>query len=175
MNPPPHDSQPEPGTGKRVWWLGRRGEGYVVVQVLLFALVVFGPRRLQGWAIWSQGALSLGQVFGSVLFLLGAGLAITGLIALGRNISPFPHPLENASLVIKGPYRIVRHPIYSGIFLAALGWGCLVAGTLTLVYAAILLLFFDIKTRREERWLRVKFEAFSRYHTEVRKLNPFIY
>jgi protein-S-isoprenylcysteine O-methyltransferase Ste14 len=86
-----------------------------------------------------------------------------------------PHPKEDASLVEHGAYRIVRHPIYSGIILGAFGWALLVNSAITLVLAAVLLLFFDIKSRREEQWLGDKFDGYAAYQQRVRKLLPFLY
>jgi protein-S-isoprenylcysteine O-methyltransferase Ste14 len=46
---------------------------------------------------------------------------------------------------------------------------------ITLLLAAILFLFFDMKSRREEKWLSNKFENYPAYQQRVRKLVPFIY
>lgn len=157
------------------WWKGSRGEWYVVVQGLLFLLVAFGPQDLPGMPEWSTGLQFAGLVLGVVLIGLGGLLAGSGLLYLGKNLSPFPHPLDDAQFVSRGPYRIVRHPIYSGIILGALGWAGVVHGTLTLAYALLLLVFFDLKTRREEKWLKKKFSDYQEYQQKVRKLIPFVY
>jgi protein-S-isoprenylcysteine O-methyltransferase Ste14 len=74
-----------------------------------------------------------------------------------------------------GPYGWVRHPIYSGLILAAFGWALIAQGWLTLLWAVVLLVFFDIKSRREERWLMARFPAYASYRKRVRKLIPLIY
>jgi protein-S-isoprenylcysteine O-methyltransferase Ste14 len=48
-------------------------------------------------------------------------------------------------------------------------------GWLTIGYAIILLVFFDIKSRREERWLSEKFSGYAAYQKRVRKLIPLLY
>lgn len=160
---------------KHPWWQGPRGEGYVVIQFLLFALVAFGPETAPGlprWATpWSTAAFWLGLVMG----LAGAGLLLAGLVTLGQNLTAVPHPKDNATLVQTGAYALVRHPIYSGIILGAIGLALLQASTLVLLYALLLLLFFDIKSRREEQWLAAKFSRYPQYQQRVRKLIPFIY
>ena len=50
----------------------------------------------------------------------------------GENLTPFPEPLPGARLVESGAYRLVRHPIYGGLILGALGWGLLTASPLAL-------------------------------------------
>lgn len=61
-----------------------------------------------------------------------------------------------------GAYSLVRHPIYSGLILAAFGWALLRGSPLGLIYGVVLLVFFDLKARREERWLAAKFAAYPR-------------
>jgi protein-S-isoprenylcysteine O-methyltransferase Ste14 len=157
------------------WWKGTRGEWYVVVQVGLFVLVVFGPRNLPGAAAWPVPWSSVAAAAGVVLAACGGALAIGGAISLGGSLTALPYPREDASLVETGPYAIVRNPIYSGLILAAFGWGLFVNGWLTLLWAAVLFAFFDIKSRREERWLCEKFPKYADYQRRVRKLVPWVY
>ncbi|VAW42845.1 hypothetical protein MNBD_CHLOROFLEXI01-2476 [hydrothermal vent metagenome] len=78
-------------------------------------------------------------------------------------------------MVEHGAYRWVRHPIYSGLIFGAFGLALLRGGTLSLLYALILFIFFDIKSRKEESWLREKYADYTAYQQRVRKLIPFIY
>jgi protein-S-isoprenylcysteine O-methyltransferase Ste14 len=161
--------------GKTPWWHGKRGEWYVIVQVGLFILVAAGPRTWPGLPVWSPFWSRLGTVGGELLFLGGALLAIAGAMSLGGNLTPLPRPKDDATLVVAGVYRLVRHPIYSGLAAMAFGWGLWVNGWLTLGYALLLFVFFDLKSRREERWLREKFPEYAAYQRRVCKLIPFIY
>ncbi|HRD84839.1 MAG TPA: hypothetical protein PLF63_06680, partial [Rubrivivax sp.] len=85
-------------------WMGRRGEGYVVAQVFLFALVVFGPRTWPGWAPWATPWTWLGWALGLALGGAGGLLALAGLVNLGRNLTALPHPKDDATLVVAGAY-----------------------------------------------------------------------
>ena len=115
------------------------------------------------------------MIAGALLLALGAALSIAAAVHLGSNLTPLPHPKDDASFVASGPYRVVRHPMYGGVILLALGWAFHVEGVLTLGYAALTVLFFDIKTRREETWLLQRFPEYAAYRRRVRKLIPFIY
>lgn len=157
------------------WWQGPRGEGYVIVQFILFALVGFGPKQMPGLPLWEPPWSTIGFGLGLLLGLMGAGLILLGLFNLGTNLTPFPRPRANNTLVDTGAYAMVRHPIYSGIIIGAVGWACLFASTLTLMYALILFLFFDIKSRQEEKWLADKHPQYQTYQDRVCKLLPFIY
>ena len=162
-------------TPQTPWWKGARGEWYVVIQIALLLLVLFGPRTLPGWPMWTYPYTLLGSIAGSVLLLMGGLLLIAGIFRLGSNLTAVPYPKDQSRLVETGPYQLVRHPMYSGAILMAFGWACWVHGWLTIGYAIILFVFFDIKARREERWLKEKFSGYAAYQKRVRKLIPFIY
>lgn len=160
---------------KQPWWKGPNGEWYVIIQVILFGLVAFGPASFPGWPIWVGVWRTSTIVAGLVLGGLGGLLVLGGLVSLGSNLTAVPRPKENAHMVEHGAYRWVRHPIYSGIILGAFGLGLLRGGWLSLLYALILFLFFDVKSRREEVWLREKYDDYEAYQQRVRKLIPFLY
>ena len=155
------------------WWKGTRGEWYVVGQIALMVLVFLGPQTwsgLPGWTFYPQ----LCSIIGSVLLVVGGILLFAGIFKLGANLTAMPYPKEQGTLIETGPYQCVRHPMYGGI-LIPFGWALWVQGWLTLAYAIILLIFFDIKSRREERWLKEKFSGYVAYQKRVRKLIPFVY
>jgi protein-S-isoprenylcysteine O-methyltransferase Ste14 len=97
------------------------------------------------------------------------------MLALGRNLTPFPKPIQGGKLVMHGPYRFVRHPIYAGLIFSTLGWALVRANLLGLALVMLLLLFFDLKSRREERWLREAYPEYEAYQQRVHKLAPWVY
>lgn len=157
------------------WWKGAKGEWYVVIQVVLFGVVAFAPATLPGQEPWSGLWRSISLIIGFALIGVSGVLAFTGLLNLGSNLTAVPRPKHDAHMVEHGAYGVVRHPIYSGIILGALGLGLLRGGWLALFYGLILFLFFDIKSRREEVWLREKYDNYVDYQQRVHKLIPFIY
>ncbi len=157
---------------QNAWWKGERGEWYVVAQAGLFFMAVFGP--LSGWG-WSFPASILALAAGSVFLLLGSLLFITGILRLGANLSALPYPKPESTFVENGPYRIVRHPMYSGAILIAFGWAFVIHNWLALGIALVVFVFFDFKSRREEAWLKEKFQGYAAYQQRVRKLVPLLY
>lgn len=157
------------------WWKNARGEWYVVAQIALFALVAVGP-LLPDVALDLPAGLRNALIGAGLALLAGGGaLALAGLLALDGNLSILPHPKAGAHLVERGPYALVRHPIYGGIILGAIGWALLFRSPITLAIALALLVFFDAKSRREERWLARAFPQYRAYQRRVRKLLPFLY
>ena len=150
------------------------GVGFVVVQAILLGLLFFGPARLNaGEACGMQNAVF--QWLGYAVFIVGSGIAIMAAFHLGKNLTPLPKPKDNAELVQTGLYRWVRHPIYFGVILLALGWGLIQQTTLVWMYVFALIIFFDMKSRKEEKWLCERFSEYPKYQGRVRKLVPWIY
>lgn len=150
------------------------GVGFVVVQAILLGLLFFGPVRLNaGEACGVQNALL--QWLGYAVFIVGSSIAILAAFHLGKNLTPMPKPKDNAELVQTGLYRWVRHPIYFGVIVLALGWGLIQQTLLVWIYVLVLMVFFDIKSRKEEQWLCERFPEYPEYQGRVRKLVPWIY
>jgi protein-S-isoprenylcysteine O-methyltransferase Ste14 len=149
--------------------MGKRGEGWVVLQLLLFALIFVSPRfeavQLPLWL----------RLIGAVVILGGGLLGTLGIIGLGKNLTPFPRPKEGGHLVTTGVYGLVRHPIYTGIIFGSLGWALLTNTLLGVGFVVVLFLFFDLKSRREERWLIEAYPDYPTYQKRVKKLVPFLY
>ena len=142
------------GAEHEPWWKGARGEWLVVVQVLLIALVFFGPRRVGDTPTWSFPFAHACPFVGGVLMIGGSVLLVAGGVGLGRGLTPLPYPKVTSKLVQIGPFALVRHPMYGGGLLLAMGWALCVQGWLTLGYVITLFVFLDMKSRREELWLR---------------------
>lgn len=157
------------------WWQGARGEWYVAGQVALIVLVFFGPRTWPDGPLLSFPNPRLASIAGIILIVGGLLLMTAGGLWLGRSLTPLPHPTATSTLVETGPFHLVRHPMYSGGLLLALGWAAWVRGPLTIGYAVLCFVFLDIKSRREERWLRERFAGYAGYQARVRRLIPFVY
>lgn len=149
--------------------MGKRGEGWFILQLFLFAIIFFAPTIAP-----FQFPLEL-RACGLPLLLIGGVMGTLGLVSLGVNLSPFPKPVENGQLVTHGAYRFVRHPIYAGLILGTLGWGLLMATLLGIAFAIVLFIFFDLKSRREEEWLTQAYPGYPAYQRRVRKLIPWVY
>jgi protein-S-isoprenylcysteine O-methyltransferase Ste14 len=65
--------------------------------------------------------------------------------------------------------------MYAGSLLAAAGWALVRHGWLTLAYTALLFVLFDLKARREEKWLLETYPDYAEYQRRVRRLIPFVY
>jgi protein-S-isoprenylcysteine O-methyltransferase Ste14 len=149
-----------------------RGGWWVLAQVPVM-LGAFGVPML--WGDSPFDGANTAQIAGLALTLLGALLAIAGLLALGSALTPFPHPRDNATLRQSGLYGWVRHPIYGGIIISSFSWSAAWLSVPGLLCSLATLYFFNRKIAREERSLRVRFPDYSTYAARVKKLVPWIY
>jgi protein-S-isoprenylcysteine O-methyltransferase Ste14 len=152
--------------------LGRRGEGWVALQVVLVIGIVaagfYGPP-------WSGPGRALGALAGAGLIASGVGLVAAGILRLRRQLTAFPKPVPGGRLIQDGAFGLVRHPMYGGAVLAALGWGLATASLMGLAGALVLGVFFDLKSGREEAWLAEQFGGYAAYRRRTHKLIPWLY
>jgi protein-S-isoprenylcysteine O-methyltransferase Ste14 len=158
------------------WRHGKRGEYLVFLQgILLIGFILLPIYQLPGFKI--ESPLLIYMTWG-IAALLGSGgliFILKGFLDLGRNLTPLPYPKEDGELVKTGVYRIVRHPLYSGIILAALAWTIFQFSCSHLIASIVLLVFFDLKASQEETWLNEKYPDYSNYRQQVKKLLPWVY
>jgi protein-S-isoprenylcysteine O-methyltransferase Ste14 len=149
--------------------MGKRGEGWFILQLVFFALILFAPRipPLE-FPVWLR-------ILGLAIIVLGGVFGTGGALALGHNLTPFPRPIEGGALVTSGGYPWGRPPIYPGLILGTLGWSLWRSSLLGWGLAVLLFVFFDLKSRREERWLLEAYPDYAEYRRRVRKLIPFVY
>jgi protein-S-isoprenylcysteine O-methyltransferase Ste14 len=157
---------------RRLPSLGGRGEGWFLLQLVLFAAIAAAGAAGPAWGGLARSA---GEVVGAVLIGAGGLLSVRGVLDLRENLTPFPKPLPGASLVETGSYGLVRHPIYGGLILGAAGWGLFMASPLAVLIALCLGVFFDLKSRREEVWLAEQFADYGAYRSRTRRMLPWVY
>jgi len=123
------------------------------------------------------GSLAVAPVRWVAIALLAAGMAlgIASRRALGNSFTPFPKPVEGGQHVARGPYRHVRHPMYAAIVTASAGWALLWQSAAGALATIALLVLFDLKARREERWLEETYPGYAEYRRRVRKFIPLVY
>jgi protein-S-isoprenylcysteine O-methyltransferase Ste14 len=146
----------------------------VRIQLVVIA-VAFVAARLGAFHGHLHPAGPVRSVIGLVLFGMGLLFAVWARVHLGSNWGTPMTQKQDPELVTSGPYRLVRHPIYSGILLAgvgtsvALGWRILVVFGLSAIY-------FVYAATIEERFLTEQFpDAYPPYKRSSKMLVPFVF
>ena len=146
-----------------------RGGWWLVAQMPMMGLQFALPPLL--------GTLSTGAQRWGAVALLAAGMAmgIASRLALGASFTAFPRPVAAGTHIARGPYQFVRHPMYVAIVVTGFGWALLWHSGAGAVVTLALAVFFDLKSRREERWLEASYPSYAQYRREVKRFIPGLY
>jgi protein-S-isoprenylcysteine O-methyltransferase Ste14 len=155
-------------TRGRVPWSRELGIRAVIAVGVIFLVRsgVFRGQRLNA-GIWR------GEV-GLAIFAVGLGFAVWARVNIGRNWGTPMTQKDDPELVTGGPYRLVRHPIYSGILVA--GFGTAVAlSWLWAIFVGLTGIYFLYSAIIEERYLARQFpDAYPVYKRTAKMLVPFV-
>ena len=157
-------------SGDRVLLLLRLSALIVLLPLFAFLINVdwMGWARydLPGWLRWAGFILSAGST--PVLFWLFA--------TIGKNISPSHTTRDEHELVTDGPYRFIRHPLYTFGFLIFFGVGLMASMWWVLGALVILVIVVDRRTKLEEQHLIAQFgDEYKTYMTKTGRYLPKIF
>ena len=160
--------QGQPGRGSFARFAGVR-VALILVVVLLVRLRVLrghGVGYVRDPVLWGVGL---------AIWVLGLGLAVWARVYLGRNWGMPTSTKEDPELVISGPYRTIRHPIYTGILLALIGTA-IALSVWWLIAVALIGGYFIYSAFVEERNMTRFFpSAYPEYQQSTKMLIPFIF
>ena len=167
------------------WLVSARGNKQTATRSPLWRFIVLAA-VLVVWLGWRQFPKYFEEpllppraawvYIGLVLTACGLGFAIWARRVLGTNWSAMPGIKKDHELIQRGPYRLVRHPIYTGLLLAVFG-SCLAEGRVgNLWVVGMVAVLLIVKLKAEEALLTRQFpEAYLRYQRRVKALIPFVY
>lgn len=139
----------------------------------LLGIASVGPRLA---AFLSLPASTARSVAGTACVVVGVAIAIWSRSVLGSNWSGLVRITEGQELVTRGPYRLVRHPIYSGMLLAAGGVALALGDIAGLAGFALIFVSLLRKALVEELLLASEFgEPYAAYMRRTKRLIPFVF
>lgn len=136
---------------------------YVTIQFVL--LTIFFIPLIQH----SFQSFLIIKYLGAFVSFSGFAIILIAILQLNKNLTPFPTPKENGELISTGLYKYIRHPIYTGIFLASLGIAFYTSSYWQLAIAIILLILFYFKSTYEESLLIQKYKDYEAYIKRTRR------
>lgn len=154
--------------------LGPHGEGWVVLQFVLFVAVALSALAGRTW----PGPLHVPAVaVGVTLMGFGVALVLAGAARLGSAAwTPLPRPRSGSRLSQRGVHARARHPMYGGAILVAAGWSIIFASVGGAILTVLLVLFFELKSRREETLLAERATGYAEYRARTpRRFLPWLY
>jgi len=147
----------------------QRGKAWFIFQLILFCSILIVPviERVE-FPLWLRA-------IGLALLVCGVIITVLGYRTIGRSHSPWTNPIEDGHFTSTGIYSCVRHPIYVGWIVGTLGWELLANSLLGVGITVVLLVFYDLKSREEEKWLVEKYPDYSGYKDRVKRFVPWVY
>jgi protein-S-isoprenylcysteine O-methyltransferase Ste14 len=155
--------------------LGQRFAVQIVIAagVLIQISAPREPYPLNAFFLPQSASLALAS---AVVCVLGLAFTAWARLTLGRNWSARVTLKEDHELIQRGPYRLVRHPIYTGLFAMALGSVLLVGRVGAVVGYLLFIIGFFIKAGSEEALMLQQFpEQYAAYRRRTKRVVPFIY
>ena len=111
-------------------------------------------------------AIPFSYFLGILIIIIAFIIMLVSIKDLGRNLSPFPRPINNSKLVTKGIYRFTRHPMYYSLIFISIGVFII---KLSIYYLFLTIsLALIIKIALEEKYLINKFKNYLLYKNEVK-------
>ena len=105
---------------------------------------------------------------GFLIIIIAFIILLVAIKDLGRNLSPFPKPINNSNLVTRGIYRFTRHPMYYSLIFISFGVFITKLSFYYLFLSTSLSLIIRFKIVLEEQYLKNKFKNYLIYKNEVK-------
>ncbi len=108
------------------------------------------------------------NLLGIFIIIIAFIIMLFSIKDLGRNLSPFPRPINNSNLVTTGIYRFTRHPMYYSLIFISIGVFIIKLSIYYLFLTISLALIIKLKISLEEKYLMNKFKNYLLYKNEVK-------
>jgi protein-S-isoprenylcysteine O-methyltransferase Ste14 len=155
----------------------RHGQTRLILIVVLAVLVAqsTGSGSAAGWHRQVWFVTSTLSVVATSLVVLGAAFAIWARLAIGANWSGTVALKEGHELVVTGPYRVVRHPIYTGLLAMGVGSVIMYAQPIYFVLLVLSAAILLARIPQEERLMTETFpDQYPEYRRRVKAVIPFL-
>lgn len=145
---------------------------------LLLAFYLLGPGDWFGHTLIREKFVehtNLVGIIGLIPCLLGFAIAIWSRLLLGTNWSLSVQKKEKHELIIRGPYKLVRHPIYTGLLLMFCGNALIVGDYRAIIAVLIVFVSFWFKLKKEEKLLTEVFgDNYREYMQKTKRMIPWL-
>jgi len=107
-------------------------------------------------------------LLGILIIIIAFIILLVSIKDLGRNLSPFPRPINKSNLVTTGIYRFMRHPMYYSLIFISIGVFIIKLSIYYLFLTTSLAFIIKFKIALEEKYLINKFKNYLLYKNEVK-------
>jgi protein-S-isoprenylcysteine O-methyltransferase Ste14 len=163
-----------------LYWIVRSKNRGILNEILGLIKLLFSGLILHVPTFFSFNFLAYNpsfkfQIIGLSVILFGLVVSILGREFLSSNWSGKVIIQEKHELIKKGPYKIIRHPIYSGGLIMMIGSSTIIGNILCFIWVLFCLFGLFKKSKQEEELLINKFgETYKQYKKETKMMIPYI-
>jgi len=145
---------------------------------LIIAVLLLGPGEWYGHSWLRENYIEHTNMVGTIglsISIFGAIIACTSRYTLGKNWSLSVQRKENHQLIHDGIYKIVRHPIYTGLLLLFIGNAIIVGDYRAIIAVLIVFVSLWLKLKKEEKLLIETFGIeYKEYKNQTKALIPYL-
>ena len=138
----------------------------VILQFLIISLHFINLEFLPNIKIIKSNYIF--NFLGFIIIIIASMIMLFAIKDLGRNLSPFPRPINNGKLITSGIYSFCRHPMYYSLILISLGVFIIKLSFYYLCLSISLILIIKLKIILEEQYLKNKFKNYFFYKDKVK-------
>jgi protein-S-isoprenylcysteine O-methyltransferase Ste14 len=148
---------------------------YSILLIAAYFLLITGHRLAHPLSARVIPHMEVIAWAGAVLCVAGLGFCIWARVTLGRNWSSAVALKEGHELIERGAYRLVRHPIYTGLIAMFLATVIVLGHVGGIIGLVLVFISFWIKLRDEERVMLKQFpDQYAAYQQRVKRIIPFL-
>ncbi|MGN6417413.1 MAG: methyltransferase family protein [Pseudobacter sp.] len=145
---------------------------------LIIAILLLGPGEWYGHSWLRENFVEHSDLVGTIglsISAIGATIACTSRHILGRNWSLSVQKKEDHQLIKNGIYKIIRHPIYTGLLLLFIGNALIVGDYRAIIAVLIVFVSLWLKLKKEEKLLtRIFGTKYTEYQNQTKALIPYL-
>ena len=136
-------------------------------------LLVVAQFGLIAFFVWYCGVW--GDLVSNILTYIAIAIGVWAIITMRFRVSVLPDVLDKQELFTGGPYRYIRHPMYTAVLTATFAWMLNRLDVVSVMAWLLIVIVLHIKLSYEEDQLSKKFSNYKQYKARTKRLIPYLY
>jgi protein-S-isoprenylcysteine O-methyltransferase Ste14 len=154
------------------WKPSKKDQSFLLIMIPFYLAVYLPP----GEYLLLKPTLYLTmQIAGFIILLAGVILRLISLAVLKNSFSVSISATSDSSLVVTGPYKYIRHPLYLATIIISVSGSVVFSSLFTWIFVLLTITGIVIRIRKEEAFLNDRYREYADYQRRTWKLIPFTY
>lgn len=154
------------------WKSTNRDKSFILVMIPFFLSIYLAPAE---YLLLKPGSHFPLIIVGFIVLLLGVILRLWSMIILNKSFSVFIGSREDNKLVMFGPYRLIRHPLYLASIIMSISSCVIFSCVIVWIFVVLLISGVLVRIKKEEIFLSSQYPDYLEYMKRTKKLLPYLY